>query len=250
MDRESEIQESQYTVPYHYYPIWTEDKFSMTRYWSWGLQYIGGLKLVIDQLSKLTFSSLVDIGCGDGRFLKEVKRFWPSTEAIGIDYSSRAIAFAKAFNPEAEFRVENIIQDTVHGSFDVATCIEVMEHIRPEQTHAFVGGIAKLLKPRGWLILTVPHLNKPLNEKHYQHFDRSSLKETLGHHFDVLETIPFDRRTKTLSLLLGIVGGKRGRVIVNVPSLNNALYNYYMRHCLYAKDERVAGRIAVLCRKE
>ncbi|MBC8252913.1 MAG: anion permease, partial [Ardenticatenia bacterium] len=81
------LQDREYAYPYHYIPTWENGQFSQVQYWSWGYRYLGGIQVVLDQLRKLSFETLVDIGCGDGRFLREAKARFPEARMLGVDYS-------------------------------------------------------------------------------------------------------------------------------------------------------------------
>mgnify|MGYP000507057572 CR=1 FL=1 len=47
------IQEEEYSFPYHYIPEISEKGFTQVKHWSWGYRYLGGLRVVIDQLNKI-----------------------------------------------------------------------------------------------------------------------------------------------------------------------------------------------------
>lgn len=59
MDTIQKEQEGQYIIPYHYIPDVDADGFSQTVTWSWGLRYLGGIKLILSQLEKNDFGSLI-----------------------------------------------------------------------------------------------------------------------------------------------------------------------------------------------
>ena len=102
------IQESEYSFPYHYIPFHGSTGPEFVRRWPWGLKYLGGIELIADKLEQMDFKSLVEIGCGDGRLLAEVARRFPGRRLLGVDYSDRAIGFARAFNPELRFVVADV----------------------------------------------------------------------------------------------------------------------------------------------
>ncbi len=56
-----------------------EGRFSQLRHWSWGYRYLGRLQVVFDLLDGLEFDSLLDVGCGDGRFLREARQLGTTT---------------------------------------------------------------------------------------------------------------------------------------------------------------------------
>ncbi|MFW6121602.1 MAG: class I SAM-dependent methyltransferase [Petrotogales bacterium] len=243
------IQEKQYIYPYHYIPKFDDNGFSQVQYWSWGFRYLGGMKVVLDQLNKLSFDSLIDIGCGDGRFLKEVAKSVPTAKLLGIDSSLRAIKLAKAMNPSLNYKSINIIERRLKAHFDVATLVEVLEHIEPDKVETFLENIAMLLNDRGWLILTVPHKNKGLNEKHYQHFSSKTLYKILKPYFREIVFIPFDVISNRMVILTRLIGGQGKHFILTTPSVLTWFYRLYVKRFLYTDNEKKCMRIAAICQK-
>jgi len=246
MDEKQKVQEVQYSYPYHYIPGWENEDFSQTHHWSWGFRYLGGLKVVLDQLDDLTFDSLVDVGCGDGRFLREAKERYPEKDLFGVDYSDRAINLARAMNPGVAFESRNIVTDPLKQKFDVATLIEVLEHIPPDQVEEFIEEVHSLLHPGGHLILTVPHVNKSVSEKHYQHFDAGTLRRLLGPHFVELQFIPFDSHSKLLTAMQLLLGGDGRHFVLTNSVINKAFLKVYFKNFLYEVTEEDCGRVAVV----
>jgi SAM-dependent methyltransferase len=76
------------------------------------------------------------------------------------------------------------------GTYDTATCFAVLEHV-PDPLISFKE-LARVLKPQGKLILTVPHLSRLHEEPHdYFRFTKYGIKtalESVG--FDILELKP------------------------------------------------------------
>lgn len=247
------IQEAEYAYPYHYIPTWDGQRFSQQLSWSWGYRYLGGILLVIDQLRGIEFQSLVDIGCGDGRFLREAARSFPKTGLLGLDYSARAIALARAMNPGLQYRAVNILEESLTSQFDVATLIEVLEHIPTQDVPAFLAAVAATIKPGGWLILTVPHRNKPVESKHFQHFDTKLLASLVAPHFHEFHAIPFDalpRVSNLLNIFEKLLGGRGRYFLVTNRRLWKLFFRFYLKHYLYSSDESSCGRIAMICRKK
>lgn len=241
------IQEEEYDYPYHYIPAWEDGRFSQVAHWSWGYRYLGGIQVVLDQLQAGEFGSLVDIGCGDGRFLREAARMFPSVELLGIDYSERAIGLARALNPELRFEATDVIDDPLEDRFDVATCIETLEHIPPERVPEFCEALAGSVRARGRLVLTVPHTNKGLNAKHYQHFDSNHLRKLLDPYFGQIAFVPFDPRSRLMSVLQRLMGGAGGSFVLTDRRVTSWFYRLYRRRYLYARSEAECWRIAAVC---
>jgi 2-polyprenyl-3-methyl-5-hydroxy-6-metoxy-1,4-benzoquinol methylase len=250
LEREQDIQESEYTFPYHYIPQWSSRHFSQNRYWSWGFRYIGGLLVVLDQLKQMSFESLIDIGCGDGRFIQELQAIYPNARILGIDYSAHAISMAQAMNPQGAYRQANVILEDLDELFDVATCIEVLEHIPLNDVSSFIKGLASTIRPGGTLVLTVPHINLPTSKKHYQHFSSEKLLDVLGEDFEGFVFIPFDLMQKTVALGYYLFSRTSKYVLITHPGVTGLLFNIYKSFCLYVETEKNCGRIAVVCMRK
>lgn len=252
LEAAQQVQEEQYAFPYHYLPSWSAKGLTLARYWPWGYRYLGGLRVVLDLLKPCDFSSLIDIGCGDGRFLREAAQAYPDVELLGVDYSERAIHLAQAFNPDLHYAALNILEAPPAKRFAMATLIEVLEHIPPAEVARFVAAVANLLEAGGQLVLTVPHRNKPVIRKHFQHFSAADLRAILEPHFTDIAFTPFDalpRYAPLLALLDRLIGGKGKFFVLTHRRLLGGVFRYYLKHHLYVKDEQHCERIAVVCRK-
>jgi SAM-dependent methyltransferase len=248
--KEQQIQEDQYAYPYHYLPQDIGGDFRQHAYWSWGYRYLGGIHVVKRLCNEEDWSSLLDMGCGDGRFAGDLSRQWPERRILGVDYSVRAINLAKAMNSSEDFTALDILRDSVpEREFDVVTLIEVIEHIPPADLNEFVRRAISLLRPGGRLILTVPHRNARLTDKHFQHFDSTILRDLLSEHLQDLHFQPFDFFSRPLDLWFRLMGRTGKYFLVTWQPLQNAFFRYYIRKCLYGDDESRCMRIACVGRK-
>ena len=250
LDKVQLAQEQEYEFPYHYVPMFRKNRFSQVFYWPWGYRYLGGLEIVFEQLENVAFASLVDIGCGDGRFLREVTAAYPDVESVGIDYSERCIQMARAMNPNITYLCHDIIDNVPKRKFDVVTAIEVLEHIHPNRLEAFVKAIAQMVNDEGSLILTVPHRNKPLQPKHYQHFTGADITTIVSPYFDAIDVIPFDPEARIIRIFEKLIGGFGNHFLVTNPAVLSFFFRLYVDRYLYASNERNCKRIAVRCRKK
>jgi len=241
------IQEEEYAFPYHYIPEISEEGFTQVKHWSWGYRYLGGLRVAIDQLNKISFNSLLDVGCGDGRFLRELNQIYPGKRLVGLDYSPQGINFAKAFNPQLDYLCINILEEKFEEKFDVVTAIEVLEHIPKNELDTFIDRIIASLKPNSTFIFTVPHKNVPLQDKHFQHFTSDSLKELLTNKFSKISFIPFDPNNRFFDNFLRIIGGQGNYFIITYKKLLSYCFKLYIKKYLYSNKEYLCKRICVVC---
>jgi len=242
-------QESQYALPYHYIPSIEDGHFQQHLYWSWGFHYLGAIELVLSILAEEPFESLIDVGCGDGRFLLEVSKRYFGKPLVGVDSSQRAIHLARALNPNLNFECRDICTDKHRqDSFTVATVIEVLEHIPVESIEDFIVGLADFQESGGRLILTVPHKNKAVQAKHYQHFDRETLIKFFEPYYHIERMLFFDKRSRVFRRIMNGLLGNRFFVLNN-RFLLNLLYHTYRKHFFFS-SEAECERICMLGRKK
>jgi 2-polyprenyl-6-hydroxyphenyl methylase/3-demethylubiquinone-9 3-methyltransferase len=106
--------------------------------------YIAGL---VDLRGK----ALLDVGCGGGLLAESLAR--AGARVTGIDLAPDLVELARRHAQTqglpVEYRLSSVEEMAVHqpGSFDVVTCMEVLEHI-PEPARA-VGACARALRSGG-----------------------------------------------------------------------------------------------------
>jgi 2-polyprenyl-3-methyl-5-hydroxy-6-metoxy-1,4-benzoquinol methylase len=99
--------------------------------------------------------SIVDLGCGTGRFAK-LLQLNGYTRYLGIDFSARRIEEARSYVPAFRFEVGNVLDPSLRSlwqGYDVFVLTEVLEHI--EDDRALIQSI-----PEGRLVVfSVPNFN-------------------------------------------------------------------------------------------
>ena len=240
-------QEKDYAFPYHYLDLqgggYNENV--------WGLEYKATLAFVKDRLRPFVGQRILDAGCGDGRFCFELRD--ENVKLTGVDYSERAIAFARAFNPNATFHVGELSALRLQGKFDAAVMIEVLEHIPPSDIPAMMEALASLLKPRGRLVVTVPSVREKLHVKHYQHFTPSRLRDAIGPRFHVItmtgqNRVGIGRRLFAFAERLAFFIGPFERKRKPITALFRAMRSHYFRHHAYGPPAR-CRRLMAVCEK-
>lgn len=248
MKKKQFIQDIEYEFPYHYIPSFREG-FNQTYNWSWGRNYVSTIEFLLTEVKKDSkeIKSIVDVGCGDGRITKELVLDFGDKYVVGIDYSKRAINLAKALNPNINFLNKDIINGAISNKFDAITLVEVFEHIPKEVCNNFVIGLLNLLNNEGKIYLTVPHQNKPVSAKHFQHFSYNSLIAYFEEFFLVEKVVYFDKLSVWNTLLNRIFVNKL--FILNNRMINNMLYKLYKKYFFFAKEDN-CGRIYLKLKKK
>lgn len=99
---------------------------------------------------------ILDIGCGDGRFLQVLRDFGSKQwELVGIDFDPAAVERCRARGFEAHAkRVEDFTE--ADGSFDAVIMLQLIEHV--EDPVAISRRVYSLLKPGGIFVIETPNL--------------------------------------------------------------------------------------------
>lgn len=92
----------------------------------------------------------IDVGCGPGRLVEAFAR--SGFVAKGIEPSAMAAATAQARNRDI---TNATVGDMPPNGFDVVTAMHVLEHV--PTARAFVRECARILAPRGILVIEVPN---------------------------------------------------------------------------------------------
>jgi SAM-dependent methyltransferase len=116
--------------------------------------YRGRLRIVIQEVERLGLppqAQILDAGCGSGRVLGHLARFG---EVAGVDISPLAVRAARERGHEEvlEANIERLPFPS--GSFDLVTCLDVIEHTRDDV--AVLRELRRVTRPGGRVLLTVP----------------------------------------------------------------------------------------------
>ena len=100
----------------------------------------------------------LDVGCGPGTLIGTLPQ---DKRSVGADIASSQIRYAneKYGTPYHQFRVMEPSKPLPFkdNSFDVATILEVVEHLTNENNVFILKEINRVLRPGGYLLLTTPN---------------------------------------------------------------------------------------------
>jgi len=189
------------------YQIWEETKFLFNGYVMPG-------------------DKVLDLGCGNGRFFEFLKD--KDIDYIGVDFSEKLIEIAKEKYPKIKFQVADALNlPSPNNYFDKIYSIAVLHHIPSERFRIqFFEEVRRILKPNGFLILTVW---KPESKKNLNVFLKGTALKLTGklekgdvfrswgkdaeryfHYFSEKELTDLAERTKFKIIKQGVITNERG----------------------------------------
>ena len=246
LDDIQKIQENLYEFPYHHIPKYLNGNYSAIRAYRGSHQYVASMNFLISKINEMEFSKLLDVGCGDGKFLYEISRNITSKTYTGIDYSEQAILYATAMSPNIKFIYGDITKSDLE-KFDIITLIETLEHIPPNLIPDFIKTLYDHLEKDGKIIITVPSINVDVSPKHYQHFNLKLLEEILSPFFKIDEYYFTQKITKSTRIIKSLIVN-RFFALTHQPTLNK-LFKYYEKKSFLGNKNNSAG-IFIICSKK
>jgi ubiquinone/menaquinone biosynthesis C-methylase UbiE len=159
---------------------------------------------------------LLDMACGNGRFLSQILEAFPKLKATGLDLSPAYVSEAKtrlSVWPQAEIvigQAESAPFDD--ASFDLVSCVYLFHELPPKVRLAVAKEIVRVLKPGGVFVLAdslqwddTPDLNQMLeyfpigfHEPFYASYLREELKALFAEAGLVCEETEFAFLTKVM----------------------------------------------------
>mgnify|MGYP000844833910 FL=1 len=120
--------------------------------------------LIIKFLKNKNFEKILDIGCGSGYILHEIKKHFPKSDLYGVDFESKSIELAKKITNEKYYvlNAENLTHKFKENSFDCVISTDVMEHI--ENYKANISEVYKILNPGGIFFVYTPSIDGILSK--------------------------------------------------------------------------------------
>jgi 2-polyprenyl-3-methyl-5-hydroxy-6-metoxy-1,4-benzoquinol methylase len=133
----------------------------------------------------------LDIACGPGTFVGTIN---DTVESIGVDIAAPQIDYARTAYGTEKKKFEIVGPGELpygKGHFDIATCVELLEHLTPAEGKTLLLEAKRVIKPDGLLLLSTPDyggawpmlewiLNRrgdvSYEDQHITHYTKASLK--------------------------------------------------------------------------
>jgi len=133
---------------------------------------------------------ILDLGCGQGEFLREARERFPGAELAGVDFSATGLELARQRVPGArlfqtDFSSSEPLPRELEGFANSVVCSEVLEHL--DDPRLVLRKVAPALALGGRLLITVPggprsafdiHIG---HRRHYSPRELASLLRSAGY---------------------------------------------------------------------
>lgn len=140
------------------------------------------VKIIDFALNHLEGKTVLDVGCGDGCFLKLASE--RGYEVTGMDENQAGLDLARFFCPKAQLIKTDITEYTKPGNdpapvlYDTITCINTIEHLdKPQKVMEMFESqcVQKMI-----IITDVPRSKAKIGRYHFKEYTPDELIESLG----------------------------------------------------------------------
>jgi len=145
--------------------------------------------IIIGVLRELEVNSLLDVGCGYGRYLKAVRQELALARLAGVDISPTQIAQAREYLrdfPDVELRLASATNlPFAAQSFDAILTYGLMIHLRERETERFLEEARRVGRHWGLFLESSNNAERPyLNPAYYFAHDYRTLFARHGLHLE------------------------------------------------------------------
>lgn len=137
-------------------------------YWGRDTQRFAEYKIAhIRHVIKSEPRTILDFGCGTGRGIKYIQKYFPEAEIYGCDVSKDSLAVAAKHIPRERLFI-NLSADSLKEigiKFDLVILACVFHHIAPEDRAYWVQGIKNVTSKGGYVAVYEHNVLNPMTKK-------------------------------------------------------------------------------------
>lgn len=128
-------------------------------------------------------SSVVDLGCGGGHLLYEIRQRWPQMQLAGVELSDEQIERNRQRSPEIHWMNANLDAPAAFShQYECVIASEIIEHV--SNPGVFLENAYRLAKPGALLLLSTQSGRVQRTERlvgHFRHYSAPEMTQLLLH---------------------------------------------------------------------
>jgi len=170
----------------------------------------GRLLAVDKEIAKTSPQKILDLGCGKGRFSRELIKKYPKAEFFGVDISKEILEYTpKELKTKQGFLLDIPFKDE---TFDFIFCIEALEHAI--NIDGAIKEIVRVLKPNGKILIidknadVLGKLDLAPWEQWFAEAELTTVMNKHGLQVDIIKNIPYELGNIQDELFIGWCGSK------------------------------------------
>lgn len=102
---------------------------------------------LLKQIKDSGAKKVLDVGCGDGVLIGEVRDAMPDAEIVGIDNSAKQIEYARELHPDIPFELIDIVDYVSNTSFDCVYSFYAFPHMPKSDIAKGLASVRNVLTP-------------------------------------------------------------------------------------------------------
>ena len=119
-----------------------------------------GLAYLSSRLETHELVRVLDLGCGNGNYLRHLKRAFPESQIVGVDLVPENIeaALRRGYSEGHVLNAAQVGDRLGSTVFDVAFSVEMIHYLEPADRQRFLRGVEQKLTPGGSFLLVYPNM--------------------------------------------------------------------------------------------
>lgn len=206
-------------------------------------------RIILSLIGQLKFKSVLDVGCGTGLLLSEIKNEYKDVKLFGTDVSPMVLRFANLNIPQGQFFKNDISKVKLNIKADLILCCDVLEHIK-DYKNALININASCNKY--FLLTTLQNRMRGFekNVGHVRNFQKNGLIQELNNTgFAIIKIIewgfPFYSPIyRSLFSVKGVEGFTYGKY-----NLFKKIVTSFIYYLFYFNSFRKGDTLIILCKK-
>src|SRR2546430_17501917 len=124
-------------------------------YFRVGQSALQGIRLAMLAAGKDTLHRILDLPCGYGRVLRNIRADFPTAQLVACDLETEGVDFcAREFGAMPVYGHERPEEIVIAGDFDLIFCGSLLTHLEADKWIAFLQFFSSHLAPGGIVVFT------------------------------------------------------------------------------------------------